>query len=403
MRLVTAGNQGGKTTIGMYDHACLALGCHKYRKIETPNTGFIVTAKPLAEGVEKDILPKLREVCGTKDVRDIKANNRGIPYKIIWRNGSVSFIMSAEQDDMVFEGTMWWHGWCDEPFRRSIYVALKRGLLVKNGPLAWTCTPIEEPWMYEELVMKEDPNIEVFEGSTDENRRISDAAKEEYFGSLTPEELIARRYGKFLHLSGRVFKTFKKELHRISPFNIPEHWPVWISIDPHRNKPHAVLFLAVSPQGIKYVCNEIYIACTIGELADYILDVGSQYNIVERLIDTSAQEDGWRRESAREILANRGVATKLAQKRNLKKPGLDTINQLFNDDKLFVFDTCKRLLRELELQVYKKGTDEAEKKYDDQTDNLRYILVERPDYNGIASIIEGPEGLYEKDTNGRIF
>lgn len=402
--MITSGNQGGKTHVGAWDHACLALGCHPFRKIETPNVGFIVTAKPHSEGIEKDILPKLKEVCGSKDIAEIKNNSRGIPSKIIWRNGSVSFLMSAEQEDMVFEGTTYHHGWNDEPFRREIYVAQKRGLLVKNGPLSWTCTPLEEPWMYEELYLKgisgEDKDIAIFEGSSDENKRISQAAKEDFFKTLSPDEIETRWHGKFRHLSGRVFKTYDPRKHRIPPFAIPPHWPTWCAIDPHRNKPHAVVFLAVSPQGIKYICNEIFVPCTIHELADHVLNVGGQYNLVERLIDTSAQEDGWGRVSAREMLNSRGCATKLAQKRNLKSSGIHLINQLFNDDKMFVFDTCVRTHRELTLQTYKRSKDqskimeEPEKKFDETTDCIRYILNERPDYSGPAKVMEGQYGVY---------
>lgn len=409
MRLATAGNQSGKTTVGAWDHACLALGCHPFRKVPVPNTGFIVTAKPHSEGIEKEILPKLLEVCGSRDIVEIKNNSRGIPYKIIWRTGSVSYLLSAEQDDMVFEGTTWHHGWCDEPFRREIYVALKRGLLVNDGPLSWTCTPLEEPWMYEEIYLRgitgEDPDIAIFEGSSDENKRISQKAKDDFFKTLSPDEIETRWHGKFRHLSGRVFKTYDPRKHRIPPFAIPPHWPVWISIDPHRNKPHAVLFLAVSPQGIKYVCNEIYTVCTINELAGYVLSIGSQYNVVERLIDTSAQEDGWGRVSAREMLNAKGVATKLAQKRNLKSSGISLINQFFRDDQLYVFDTCIRTHRELTLQTYKRSRDHAqimeepEKKFDDMTDDLRYILVERPDYSGIAQIHEIPGGVYGRQSD----
>lgn len=408
VRLVTAGNQSGKTTVGAWDHACLQLGEHPFRKIPTPCTAFIVTAKPHAEGIEKEILPKFQQVCGSKDIKDIKNNSRGIPYKIIWRTGSVSYLMSAEQDDMVFEGTPWAHGWNDEPFRREIYVAQKRGLLVSDGPLTWTCTPLEEPWMYEEIYLKgilgQDPDVAIFEGSSDENRRISQKAKEDFFKTLSPDEVETRWHGKFRHLSGRVFKTYDPRRHRIPPFAIPPHWPTWISIDPHRNKPHAVLFLAISPQGIKYICNEIYIPCTINELAHHTLDIGAQYNIIERLIDTSAQEDGWGRVSAREMLNAKGVPTKLAQKRNLKNGGINLINQLFNDDQMFVFENCQRTHRELTLQTYKRNKDSAqimeepEKKFDDMTDNLRYILVERPDYTGAAQVHEYPGGVYGRET-----
>ncbi len=402
VRLVTAGNQSGKTHLGAWDHACLQVGVHPFRKMKTPTTAFIVTAKPHSEGIEKDIIPKLKEVVGSRDIVDIKNNSRGVPYKIIWRTGSVSYMLSCEQDDIVFEGTTWGHGWFDEPPPRHIYIAMERGLLTSGGPVSFTCTPLEEPWLYDEIyipgMMGTDPDIAVFEGSSDENRKIDAAAKKRFFNKLDPDEIETRWHGKFRHLMGRVFKSYDHTKHLIKPFRVPRHWPTWLSIDPHRNKPHAVLFLTISPENIKYICNEIYVKCTIDELADFITDIESQYNMVDRLIDTSAQEDGWGRVSARELLNDKGVRTKLAQKKNKKASGITFINQIFHQDQMFVFDTCIRTHRELSLQAYEKHKSDQQvvlevpqKKFDDMTDNLRYILVERPDYSGPARIHEvGP-------------
>jgi hypothetical protein len=382
------------------------MGVHPYKKVRVPNVGFIVTAKPHAEGIEKDILPKLLQVVGSRDIVTIKNNSRGVPHKIVWRSGSVSFLMSAEQDDIVFEGTTLHHAWLDEPSRREIFIGLKRGMLTTGGHLWYTCTPLEQPWLYDELYLPgisgKDKDIAVFEGSSDENPKITQGEKEEFRSRLSEDEIETRVHGRFRHLSGRVFKEYQPEVHRVPSFDIPSHWPVWCSIDPHRNKPHAVLFLAISPQGIKYVCNEIFVKCTIKELGGYILDIGSQYNLVERLIDTSAQDDGWERVSARQMLQDVGVRTKLAQKKNLKASGIQLINQSFHDHNLFVMEHCIRTHRELTLQIYKKNKrdgqvmlEEPEKKWDDMTDNIRYILVESPDYGGIAQVKEyGP--IYQR-------
>jgi len=203
----------------------------------------------------------------------------------------------------------------------------------------------------------------------------------------------ARWFGKFRHLEGRVFKEYKPERHRIDSFDIPAHWPVWVSIDPHRNKPHAVLYVAVSPDNHKYVCNEIFKKCTIETLAMHILDLNAQYNVQNVLIDTSAQESGWDKDSARSILQRCGIRTKLAQKKNLKNSGIILINQDFANDDLFIMKHCERMHREFQNQVFKRNKrdqqqilEEPEKKFDDMTDNLRYIRVERPSFRGRSRI-----------------
>ena len=244
-----------------------------------------MTAKKLEEGIENDILPKLRSVVGSRDIVNIKNDKQGKPYKVMWRSGSVSYFKSAEQKDMSFEGTTLDWCWLDEPSRKEIYIAISRGLMKSNGHLWYTCTLIDEPWIYEEIYLKgmdpKNKDYAVFVGATDENVHLSQEGKEKFFAKLTADEIETRRFGRPANLSGRVFKSYNQDKHLIDPFDIPEHWPVYVAIDPHRNKPHAVMFLACAPSGAKYVCNEIFYKCTINELARYILDLSGQYNVVD--------------------------------------------------------------------------------------------------------------------------
>ena len=402
IRLALSGNQFGKTHGACVETALYALGEHPHKKIRVPNVGIIVSAQGFQEGIVKTILPKLQSIVGSQDIKRIKQNSQGIPNKIIWRTGSVTYLMSAEQDDVAFEGVTVDYVYADEPMRRSIFIALKRGLMKAGGHFWMAATPLDEPWIYEELYLPgisgKDPNIEVFEGTPDENKFISDKDKMEFKSRLTADEIEARWFGRFRHLSGRVFKEYQPDKHLVPSFDIPNHWPVYIAIDPHRNKAHAVVFLAVSPQNKFYICNEIYVKCPILTLADHILDISAQYNVVMTLIDTSAQEDGWEKESARQILQRAGVRTRLAQKKNLKASGLMMINQYFASDNLFVMEHCHRMHREMTNQTFKKNKrdhqqilEEPEKKWDDASDALRYILVERPCYRARSQISEiGP-------------
>jgi len=390
------------THVGAVEAAMYALGTHPHKKIRTPNVGVIITAQSMKEGMEKTIMPKLEAVVGSNDIVRIKNNNQGHPTTIYWRTGSVTHLMTAEQKDKEFEGTTVGWCWMDEPMRRNIFIAVKRGMLTTGGHLWMTCTPLDEPWIYEELYIpgKEgtNPDIMCFEGSSDENVRISEAERKEFKALLTKDEIDARWYGKFRHLAGRVFKHFDPDRHIVPSFDVPDHWPVWVSIDPHTGKPHAVLFIAMAPTGVAYACNEIFVDCTPKALAAFILDVESQYNVVNRLIDSSSEDPGWEKISIRTQLRNAGVATKLAQKKNLKKPGIILLNQKFKEDELFVMEHCKRFQRELKLQVYVKykpdrtiKLEEPEKKFDDMTDNARYIFNEDPSYAGMPKVKEtGP-------------
>lgn len=394
--------------MGGVEHARYALGEHPFKKIRIPNIGVIVTAKSFKDGIQNEIIPKLQEVCGSSDIIDVKKAPNGIPDRIIWRTNSITYLMSAEQDDVAFESKTFDHVWIDEPVRRKIFVGLRRGLMKSGGHLWITATLLDEPWIFEELyqpgISGLNSDIEVFTGSTDENVHISEKNRNAFFSSLTEEEVETRRYGRPSELSGRVFKAYNSDIHRIVPFNIPYHWSVYKAIDPHPRKPHAVLYWAVSPDENHYLCNEIFAPGSAETLAGYIHNIDSQYQMVDNLIDTSAQEAGnWHRDSFREQLQNFGVRTRLAQKKNLVRYGIISINSLFEKNRLFVFNTLVRTHRELTLQVYKKSPDhhslseEPDKKYSDMTDCARYIASEKPSY-GSRAIIQEPEwNLYARE------
>ena len=196
IRLVTAGNQSGKTHLGSVETAYYALGTHPYKKIRTPNVSFLVTAKPLKDGLEKDLLPKILQVSGSKDIKKIKNNSQGTPTQIIWRNGSTSHLMSAEQEDIVFEGTTIDFAWIDEPVRKAIFTGIWRGMLTTVGHIWMTCTPLDEPWIYEDIylpgVSGQNQDIEVFEGSSDENLKIEEAQKQSFKNMLSKDQIDAR-------------------------------------------------------------------------------------------------------------------------------------------------------------------------------------------------------------------
>jgi len=337
------------------------------------------------------------ELVGSRDISAIKKNSQGIPYKIIWRTGSVTFLLSAEQDDKVFEGSTIDYAAFDEPFRRHIYIATRRGLLKAGGHIWWSMTPLDEPWVYDELYQKwreGHQEIEIFEGKEGENVTVSKEERDSFKDSLYDDEIETRIHGRFRHLSGRVIKSYDPDIHRIEGFDIPRHWPVWMSIDPHRRKPHAALFLTCSPQDAFYVCNEIFVDTGIKEFGRLCMDLAAQYMMVDYLIDTSAQEDGWDKNSAREILESVGLRTNLAQKKNLFNSMIMQINQMFRENRLYIMKHCQRTHREMMLHVYKKSRsgilETPEDRFNDMIANMRYIFAVRPSYTSRAEIKNRP-------------
>ena len=66
----------------------------------------------------------------------------------------------------------------------------------------------------------------------------------------------ARIYGKFMQLSGAVFKAYNRDVHVVPAHTIPPNWNVYMGIDPHPQKPSVAVWMAVSPIGDWYVIAE---------------------------------------------------------------------------------------------------------------------------------------------------
>jgi len=74
---------------------------------------------------------------------------------------------------------------------------------------------------------------------------------------LTDDEKETRIKGRFASLLGLVYKGYNPMHHRIPRHDIKSTWGMWMHIDYHPRKPHAALWVAVRPDGIKVVCGEL--------------------------------------------------------------------------------------------------------------------------------------------------
>jgi hypothetical protein len=68
--------------------------------------------------------------------------------------------------------------------------------------------------------------------------------------SGSPDELEARKFGLFMHLSGRVFKQFNHDVHVVPDAlweTIPRDYPILHVVDPHPRKPDFSAWILVAP------------------------------------------------------------------------------------------------------------------------------------------------------------
>lgn len=257
------GNQSSKTFTGTMEDAFHFCNVYpswypKAMKLPRLNVGRIIV-KDMPHSVAEVIEPALMRAIHPRFIapNGRKTNNKGFLTKLIGVTGAKIDIVTHDMDTMALEG---WQGhWAhfDEPPPRDKWVATLRGLVRNQGRWWITCTPLSEPWMYDEVYT----NAKYFICNVDmrDNPYLTEESIAEFESKLTEEEREARIHGRFMHLSGLTYKEFNPEVHikRISKLP-PEaaDWPRWCVCDPHGQRPFAFMWFAVDPLGRKWIYDE---------------------------------------------------------------------------------------------------------------------------------------------------
>jgi hypothetical protein len=165
-------------------------------------------------------------------------------------------LQSYDQDTDLFESSDYDWAHFDEPPPRPIWVAVQRGLTDRRGRSWLTMTPLKEPWIYDEIYSRDDVGLYYFDIEDNLGYGLSREGIDQFAKSLTEDEKEARLRGRFFHLTGLVYKNYGPKL-RLKRFPIPKHWGLWFHVDTHPRTPHHAVWIAVAPNGKKYVCGEL--------------------------------------------------------------------------------------------------------------------------------------------------
>lgn len=272
IRVASGGNRSGKSTAGINEDVAHALGYRPWLKkddpdykipVMVPNKGLIC-GESFGEQVAKVLVPKLlgdpeRGVPGavpTEFLQGVKRNPAGIVTQIHFKNGSTIFLQSYDQDVDLYESADydWFHP--DEPPPRPIWVAVQRGLADRRGRTWLTMTPLKEPWIYDEIYSRKDVGLHYFDIEDNLGFGLTREGIDQFASSLTEDEKEARLRGRYFHLTGLVYKDYGPRL-RLKRFPIPKHWGLWFHVDTHPRTPHHAVWMAVAPNGKKYICGEL--------------------------------------------------------------------------------------------------------------------------------------------------
>lgn len=280
IRFLCGGNQSGKTEGGAAEDVMHATGIYPAwypdgLRLKGANKGRVVVTDYGAGATVFE--EKLWHWLPRELVASIRRTQNGALQKVYVKHtsGGTSLIeiMTHEQDDQAFES--WTGHWAhfDEPPSHEKFTGTLRGLIALKGRAWLTLTPISEPWLFDEFVSKDNPDVFFVRVDIRDNPHLSEEEVKFFESTLTEDEKSARLHGQFRHLTGLVYKNFDPAVHCVpqDSLKLSTSWPTYFVCDPHDQKPFFGIWARVDPFNRVYIIDEIKFKGTIKQFAHMVL------------------------------------------------------------------------------------------------------------------------------------
>ena len=399
-RWVFGGNRSGKTECGAVEAVWLARGVHPYRRNKPEVFGWVVslTAQVQRDVAQKKILRYLRsdwieDIVMTSGRKD--SPETGVIDQIIVKNAfggkSVIGFKSCDQGRERFQGSSLDFVWFDEEPPKDIYDECAMRVVDRKGLIFGTMTPLLGlTFVYKRIYLNcnDDPEVWHIFMEWADNPYLDADEVNRVSAAMTDAERDVRRYGRFVDAKGAVYTEFDERVHVVAPFDIPRDWQDRLSIDPGLNNPLSCHWYAVDYDGNVYVTAEHFEAGRSAEwhcraILNKCAALGWRIDCkgrVEALIDSAANQHTLNADkSVAELFCDNGILVDTRVDKDLFS-GINRVKQYLMTDgkpRLFVFDTCVNLIRE--LKAYRWGDGDRPVKTDDHClDELRYYLMSKP-------------------------
>ena len=173
-------------------------------------------------------------------------------------------LMSYDMAPEAFEGATCGLIAFNEPPPKNIFNACGARMR-KGGRMLFPGTPLmDAAWIMDDLVSKaQHPYIQLVPGDIEQNCRehsvngqLAHADIERMIKNYDPDEMEARIHGKFMHLAGRIYKTFDRSVHVTQEVKIPEVCSFYQAVDPALGKPFSVVYGFAEPGGAVTIFDE---------------------------------------------------------------------------------------------------------------------------------------------------
>lgn len=306
-RWVFGGNRSGKTHTAMYDMDLFARGIHPVRSLKArPPVRIRYCGNSWTDAVLGVLQPKLHtlirrdQLLGGSFERAYSATTRTLWYndgRKPGNKGSSVNWKSFEQDVNKFGGADLDAVYADEAGSRAHYRENMMRLIDRDGFYGHSMTPEYGVITWERRhVLKPlglDGGRDHWQFTTFGNPFLSVEGLKEIAAGITDETIrLVKLYGKFAPLSGLVYPQYNETIHYITFRNeIPESWPRCFIIDPHIKKEHALMWIALDPEGRIWVYRTAKMKATPEQLKTYIRITSMGENIVAWIGDEAMGGD----------------------------------------------------------------------------------------------------------------
>jgi phage terminase large subunit-like protein len=156
--LYRGGNQvAGKTTVGAAELIWRCLGKHPRKRVRQGPIIAVVVVSTAKQG--RAIQRKVRALLPDAEVDwdltqyNVKSGFGANEPTIVFKNGSLVRFLTTEQGAVVIQGDTLHYVWIDETCTPEVFRELERRVLMQNGDIILTLTPINRPaeWVAEKV------------------------------------------------------------------------------------------------------------------------------------------------------------------------------------------------------------------------------------------------------------
>lgn len=395
-----AGVQSGKTFLGAFWAA--------NQIVIMPDDGVGLICAPTYKILQQSTLPKF-----FKEFPEYRKYFKEQKGQIEFPDGRMVYIRSMDDPYGVEGMTLDWV-WGDEAgnFKLMAWIVLRSRTAIKKGKILFTTTPYNMGWLYQDFFIPwrdgKDPDLTVVTWASVESPYFSLEFAEKEKARLRPEEYNRRYLGEFTRMSGLVY-----DLHQWHVIPREEELRADITlggVDWGFTNPAAITIVKYYDGQWKIVDEWYETGKTTGEIVEQMIDFQKTWGVNRWYADSANPE------KILEANTNTGLQViPYKKERDALTAGISYVQNLFIDNRIFVFSDLKEHLSEFETYSYPEDAksskrDEPIPENNHLMDALRYAIhgyaparrvrVEIPTLeNRMASLLTRPSNRKNRDAN----